>query len=72
VRVAASLYLGTCTKHQPRVTFGQAGLWWVLFYLCIHKVGGTPVRPVGSHMATVDRARDQWLQIVWKQRFLVF
>ena len=22
-----------------------------------------PVRPVGSHMATVDRARDPWLQI---------
>jgi len=22
-----------------------------------------PVRPVGSHMATVDRARDRWLQI---------
>jgi len=30
----------------------------------IHKFGGAPSRPVGSHMATVDRARDQWLQIV--------
>ena len=29
-------------------------------------------RPSGSHMATVDRARDRWLQIVWKWQFLLF
>ena len=30
----------------------------------IHEFGGAPGTPIGSHMATVDRARDQWLQIV--------
>ena len=27
---------------------------------------------VSAAVATVDRARDRWLQIVWKRRFLVF
>ena len=34
------------------------------------------VRPAdwfaAMHVATVDRARDRWLQIVWKWRFIVF
>ena len=40
----------------------------------IHKFVGAPSRPVGSHVhvATVDRARAWWLQIVWKRHFLVF
>jgi len=38
----------------------------------IHKFGGTLSGPVGSHVATAHRARDRWLQIVWKWHFLVF
>ena len=30
----------------------------------IHQFGGVPGRLVSNHMATVDRARDGWLQIV--------
>ena len=37
----------------------------------MHQFGGAPTRPVGSHVATVDRARDWWLQIVWKRCFLI-
>jgi len=28
----------------------------------IHEFGGAPIRPVGSHMVMVDKARDRWLQ----------
>ena len=63
-----------CCNHQ----YGWSGFNWTMFWgnnhisANIHEFGGMPGRPVGSHMATVDRARDRWLQIVWKQCFLVF
>jgi len=49
-----------------------SGSWivCVLFYLCI--LGKTSVvkRSFQRPVATVDRARDWWLQRVWKRRFL--
>ena len=61
-------------SHQ----YSWSGFNWTTFqdnnYISanIHEFGGVLGRTIGSHVATVDRARDRWLQIVWKQCFLVF
>ena len=45
--------------HQPSL-FKATTRFLPIF----HEFGGAPVRPVGSHMAMVDRARDRWLKIL--------
>ena len=45
--------------HQPSLYEATT-----TFLPIFHDFGGAPVRLVSSHMATVDRARDRWLQVV--------
>ena len=62
--------------HLPvfrAVVTGQIGrVSTRLLFEAIPELDGAPSTLVGSHVATLDRARDQWLQIVWKRHFLVF
>ena len=50
-------------SHQ----YGWSGFNWTTFQgnnHIIHKFSSALAWPIGSHVATVDRARDRWLQIV--------
>jgi len=59
-----SLFLSVATSTVGPVSTGPLFKATTTFAANIHQLGGVPSRPVSSHMATVDRARDGWLQIV--------
>jgi len=59
-----SWFLSVATSTVGPVSTGPLFEATTTFAANIHQLGSVPGRPVSSHMATVDRARDGWLQIV--------
>ena len=62
------VHVGVTLLQGRSHRYGWSGFNWTTFRgnnhisANIHEFGGAPSRPVGSHVATVDRVRDQWLK----------